>query len=215
MIRKLCIFATGLTAAAAAFATAVMAMPQASAWEIGPWARGKNYSVNMPATPATNRDGHLVVDFPRHGNGEWDAMTTGVNPLAGKTRVTVKYRIDAAPGTRFIAVEEPDVTATLSLYFQRARDTWTAKGKYASYRWYAPFAKLVPLKAGTHTISIRLDDEWTNVMHRPNTEHPREYAAALADTARFGLAFGTPGRRSHGVAATGPARFTLISVEFD
>lgn len=212
MIKKLAPFALGTIAV---IATAATAMPPASQWEIGPWARGKNYSVNMPAQPATNRNGHLVVDFPRYGAGEWDAMTTGIYPLAGKKRVTVKYRIDAAPGTRFIAVEEPDTPATISLYFQRARDTWTAKGKYASYRWYQPAATLQTLKPGTHTISLDLDDRWSNVWHRPNTEHPREYQAALADTARFGIAFGTPGRRSHGVAVRGQARFTLISVDFD
>lgn len=190
-------------------------MPPANQWEIGPWARGKNYSINMPATPSTNSDGHLVVDFPRYGNGEWDALTTGVYPLAGRKTVTVTYRIDAAPGTRFIAVEEPDVPATISLYFQRARDTWTAKGKYASYRWYQPAATVHQLKPGTHTISIDFDDRWTNVFGIPNSDQPRAYAAALSDTSRFGIAFGSLGRRSHGVAATGPARFTLISVEIE
>lgn len=212
MIKKIAPFAVG---AFALVATAATSMPPANQWEIGPWARGKNYSVNMPATPRANPQGQLEVDFPRYGNGEWDAMTTGVYPLKGKTRVTVKYRIDAAPGTRFVAVEDPKTAPTISLYFQRARDTWTAKGKYVSYRWYQPAAKLKTITPGVHTISIRLDERWTNVAHRPNSEDPRGFAAALANTARFGFAFGTPLLRSHGVAATGPAKFTLLSVEFD
>lgn len=190
-------------------------MPPASSWEIGPWARGKNYSVNMPATPSQGANGSLVVDFPQAGRGEWDALTTSVYPLKQFERVTVRYRIDAAPGTRFVAVEDRKTPPTISLYFQRARDNWTAKGKYASYRWYAPKDKLMPITPGEHTISIRFDDRWTNVAHRPNTEHARGYQGALDKTARFGLAFGTPLLRSHGVAATGQARFTLLSVDFE
>lgn len=212
MVRKLFSFALG---AATLAATAAAAMPPASEWEIGPWARGKNYSVNMPATPSVGPNGSLVVDFPRAGHGEWDALTTGVYPLKGYERVIVKYRIDAAPGTRFVAVEDARTAPTISLYFQRARDNWTARGKYASYRWYAPKHKLMPITPGEHTISIRFDDRWTNVAHRPNSEHSRAYEAALAKTARFGFAFGTPLLRSHGVAATGEARFTLLSVEFE
>ncbi len=195
--------------------TAALAMPPADAWEIGPWARGKNFSVNMPATPRENARGALVVDFPRVGRGEWDAMTTGIYPLADTKRIKVRYRIDAAPGTRFVAVEDPDSPATVSLYFQRARDTWTAKGKYMSYRWYAPKRAVMPITPGEHTVSIRMDEEWTNIAHRPRSEHRTAFDAALADTARFGFAFGSMSLRSHGVAATGPATFTLLSVEFD
>ncbi len=202
----------GLTAVCT---TAAIAMPPADAWEIGPWARGKNFSVNMPASPRASADGALVVDFPRVGRGEWDAMTTAIYPLADVKQISVRYRIDAAPGTRFVAVEDPTAPATVSLYFQRARDTWTAKGKYMSYRWYAPKRAVMPIKAGEHTVSIRLDEEWTNIAHRPRSEHRSEFDAALADTARFGFAFGSMGLRSHGVVATGPARFTLLSVDFD
>jgi len=212
MIRS---FASLIVSAAALSASALTAMPPASAWEIGPWARGKNYSIGMPATPRQGADGTLVVDFPRAGRGEWDALTTAVNPLEDVERITVRYRIDAAPGTRFVPAEAPSHTATISLYFQRARDNWTAKGRYASYRWYQPKHTVMPLTRGEHTISIRLDDRWTNVAHRPRDEHPREYRAALAKTARFGIAFGTEQLRSHGVYATGPARFTLLSAEFE
>ncbi len=157
----------------------------------------------------------MVVNFPRAGRGEWDALTTGIYPLKGFEKVTVRYRIDAAPGTRFVAVEDSRTAPTISLYLQRARDNWTAKGKYASYRWYAPKHTLMPVTPGDHTITIRFDDVWTNVAHRPNTEHQQAYDAALANTARFGFAFGTPLLRSHGVAATGAARFTLLSVDFE
>ena len=74
-----------------ALASAAAAMPPADAWEIGPWARGKNFSVNMPASPHAGRDGALVVDFPQMARGEWDAMTTGTYPLADVKRIKVRY----------------------------------------------------------------------------------------------------------------------------
>ena len=212
MIKKLAIFAAGALAIAG---TAAVSMPPADQWIIGPLVKGKNYSVNMPFNPDSTRDGHVVFDFPRHGRGEVDAMTTGVYPLAGKKRIVVDYRIDAAPGTRFIPVERPELDALVSIYFQRAGDKWNAKGKYASYRWYQPVNTVHTIRPGRHRMVIELDDRWTNVWGKPNTENRALYQAALADTATLGIAFGSHSGRSHGVAATGDATFTLLSVEIE
>ena len=133
-------------------------------------------------------------------------MTTAAGPLAGARRIVVRYRIDAERGTRFVADEAPDETATVSLYFQRRGDTWTARGRYASYRWYAPELTLVPLSVGTHTMTVGLDEDWVNVAFLPRSRDPAGYAAARADTGRIGLAFGSKSLRSHGVYATGRAR---------
>lgn len=190
------------------------AMPPADLWEIGPWVRGRNYSVGMPARPVPARGGGLAMDFPTAG-GEVDALTVASGPLAGARRITVRYRIEAARGTRFVAAEVPAETATVSLYFQRAGDNWTARGRYGSYRWYAPARAVLPLTPGTHTMTVAIDEPWVNVHFQPNSQDPRGYEAALAGTARVGLAFGSAGLRSHGVYATGPARFTLLSFDIE
>ena len=206
-------------AAVALLATALpvplIAMPAAAAWEIGPWVRGRNYSVGMPARPDPAPGGGLTMTFPIAGRGQVDALTTAVGPLAGARRITIRYRIDAARGTRFVADETPGDAATVSLYFQRAGDTWSSKGRYGSYRWYSPWNAVVPLRPGTHTITVGLGETWTNVNGQTNSNDPRGYAAALEDTARIGLAFGSLARRSHGVYATGPARFTLLAFDID
>src|SRR5690606_38161200 len=125
----------------------------AGSWEIGPWVRGKNYSVGMPARPSPARGGGLAMDFPGPG-GQVDALTVATGPLAGARRITVHYRIDAARGTRFVPDEVPAETATGSLYFQRAGDTWTARGRYGSYRWYAPPRAVFPITPGTNTMTV-------------------------------------------------------------
>jgi hypothetical protein len=204
-----------LASAAAAIPISLNAMPGAEAWEIGPMVRGRNYSVGMPAHPRPGPRGSLVMDFPTAGSGEVDALTTAVGPLAGARQVTLRYRVDAARGTRFVAVELPEQPATVSLYFQQAGDNWSARGRYASYRWYAPGHAVVPLTPGEHTVTVRFDEAWTNVNGQRNGAVPAGYAAALQNTARIGVAFGSEERRSHGVYATGPARFTLLSLDIN
>ena len=80
----------------------VSAMPGAEAWEIGPMVRGRNYSVGMPANPRPAAKGALAFDFPLDGRGQIYAMTTAIGRLAGATRITLRYRIEAAPRTRIV-----------------------------------------------------------------------------------------------------------------
>ncbi len=196
--------------ASVAVPTALAALPPAAAWEIGPWVRGRNYSVGMPATPEAAPDG-VSFNFPQRG--EIDAMTLATGPLAGARTITLRYRIDAARGTRFVPAEASEMPAAVSLYIQQRGDTWSGNGRYESYRWYVPAQWVIPLAPGVRTVTVRLDDVWTNVNGRPNSQDPRGFAAALGDTERVGIAFGTSYARSHGVYATGPARFTLLGFD--
>lgn len=193
----------------------VSAMPGADAWEIGPMVRGRNYSEGMPASPRPAAKGALAFDFPLEGRGQIDAMTTAIGPLAGAQRITLRYRIEAAPRTRFVADETPQEPATVSLYFQQSNDQWSAKGRYGSYRWYAPGRAVVPLAPGVYTMTVRLDEMWTNVNGQPVSQEPDGFYGALENTSRVGFAFGSASRRSHGVYATGPARFTLLNFDIN
>jgi hypothetical protein len=208
-------FLLAIAATTAALPVAVAAMPPAEAWEIGPRIRGRNYSEGMPAHPSRGSRGSLMIDFPVARSGQVDAVTTAVRPLAGARQITMRYRVDAAPGTRFVAVETPDLPATVSLYFQRAGDNWSAKGRYASYRWYVPARAVIPLSPGEHTVTVRFDEAWTNVNGNNNRQLSDGFASALGSTARIGIAFGSRSRRSHGVYATGPASFTLLSLDIE
>lgn len=189
---------------------AIAAGPPAAAWEIGPVIRGKNYSVNMPLRPEDTRAGpSFAIPGPTRADGHVHYVTIPTRPLEGARRITLKYRIDAAPGTRFVPQEFPEEQATLSLYFQRAGDGWTRR--QPDWRWYAPAGRTMPLRPGTHTVSIGLDEDWTAMTGPGAHANPRGFAKALAETARVGFTFGVDyGGRGHGVFATAPARFTIL-----
>lgn len=202
-----------LGACAAAIPVGLVAAPATGQWEIGPNVRGRNYSVGMPAQPSQGPGGSVAFDFPVQGRGQVDALTTRVGPLADARSITLRYRITAAPGTRFIADEAPAETATISLYFQRAGDNWSGRGHYQSYRWYSPAHAVVPLTPGEHTVAVRFDERWTDVHGAASSDLAEPFQDALNHTEMLGIAFGSSSLRSHGVYATGPARFTLIDLD--
>lgn len=210
MHRTLLAAAAFAVTAAALLATAAFAGgPRADQWEIGPIIRGKNYSYRMPLRPSDTRAGpSFEIPGPTAAAGHVHYVTVPTRPLEGARRITLTYRIDAAPGTRFVPQESPQLPATLSLYFQRAGDGWTTR--QPDWRWYAPTNRTMPLRPGTHTVSIGLDEDWIAMMGPAAHANPRGFAAALAETRRVGFTFGSEGGRGHGVYATAPARFTIL-----
>jgi hypothetical protein len=188
--------------------------PAASQWSIGPFIRGRNYSVNMPLTMFETRDGPAFdFPYPNRASGHVHYVTVPVRSLEGAKRITLRYRIDAAPGTRFFPQERPSRQATLSLYFQRAGDRWTRRTPH--HRWYSPGNRVMPLKPGTHTVSIALDEPWVAMMGGNAHTLPGAYRKALRQTAKVGFTFGGAGGRGHGVYASGPARFTVLDYRID
>ena len=191
-------------------ALAQVAAPQG--WTIGPVISGKNYSVNMPLQPTAVRDG-FAIDFPypnkRAGHIHYTTFHHG--SLAGKREIVMRYRIDAAPGTRFVPQEKPDREAKLSLYFQRRGDNWGAQGNYKFYRWYAPDAKMKTIAPGEYEIRVPLDPrlDWKSVYHFESSEHPGMFKAAMAQADEVGFVMGDYRLRGHGVFATRPARITV------
>ena len=214
---------TLLTAAAALAAggfglsSAAAAQP-AQAWEIGPITRTGNASVGMPPHPAPAGSGwYFNFPYPSERAGHVHYVTFRPGSLMGASRITVRYRVDAAPGARFIARDTPQLPATVSLYFQRSGDNWSGRGPYAFYRWFAPPSGVRQIAPGVHEMTVSLQDpRWLSVSGGRNAAaHPRQFRAALAETARVGLLFGSSARRGHGVYATGPARFTLLDFRID
>ncbi len=185
----------------------------AASWEIGPIIRGKNYSQGMPLRPQPTRTG-WSFDFPVGSReaGHVHYVTFRPGPVAPRSRIVVRYRVDARAGTRFVPQESPELRGTVSLYFQRRGDNWSAKGRYEYFRWYAPGATVREIAPGEHEISVRIDDpDWISVQARTAGSNPAALQAALADIDRIGLVFGSTAARGHGVYATAPARFTLLS----
>lgn len=186
----------------------------ADAWEIGPIDRGRNISVGMPSTPTpAGRGWYFNFPYPHEGAGHVHYVTFKPGPLIGKSKIVVRYRIEAARGARFVPRHDPQNPATVSLYFQRRGDNWSGRRHYQFYRWFAPRTTVQELAPGEHEMTVSLHDEkWVGVSGGKTARaNQAAFNAALGDTDRIGLLFGSAGLRGHGVYATGRARFRLIS----
>lgn len=188
--------------------------PTATDWEIGPIIRSKNYSVGMPLHPTPSRRG-WQFDFPQPSEraGHVHYVTFRHGPLTGKRSISMRYRIDAAPGVRFVARETPQMPATISFVIQQRGDNWSGRGRYESYRWYAPAQSVREIAPGVYEMTARLDAEWTSVMGKSAASDPRGFREAIDNADRIGFVLGTHHARGHGVYATGPARLTLLGFE--
>lgn len=198
-----------------AIATTAMATTEASAWQIGPIIKGRNYSVGMPLNPTPTRDG-MAIDFPYPSEdaGHVHYVTFDPGSLTGKSRIVMRYHIDAARDARFVPRQFPDRAATISLFFQRRGDTWTARGKYDFYRWYAPPESTRELAPGSYEMTVRLDDpRWNSVMSSWASDKRVAFTDALAEAGSIGFVLGSVGGWGHGVYATGPARLTVTQFE--
>jgi hypothetical protein len=189
--------------------------PAAEEWSVGPVIRGRNYSVGMPSGLQAGPDGpSFDFPYPSRRAGHVHAVTVPVRSLAGAKRITLRYRIDAAPGVRFYG-QENGGPGWLSLFFQRRGDNWSAKGPYETYRWYSPTERIETLRPGVHTVSIALDEEWNAVIAWKRSAKPQAFEAALANAGSVGMVFGSSSGLGHGVYATGPARFTILDFRID
>lgn len=208
-------FALAAGAAAALSVPATAEAPPADAWQIGPIIDGRNYSVGMPLRPYEGRDGvSFRIPGPTREDGHVHYVTLPVRSLEGARRITLRYRIDAPRGTRFIQQEDPAAgPATLSLYFQRAGDSW--RMRHPDYRWYSPTDREMPLSVGVHEVSIGLDENWVAMTGPPAHQNREGFLRAVRDAHRVGFTFGGPGGRGHGVYASAPATFTVLDFEIE
>lgn len=187
----------------------------AQEWSVGPVIRGRNYSVGMAPYLTPGRDGpSFQFPNPSRAAGQVHAVTMPVGSLAGAKRITLTYRIDAAPGVKFYG-QENGGPGWLSLFIQQRGDNWSAKGRYETYRWYSPNERIETLRPGLHTVSIGLDEDWNAMVAWKRSANPAAFEAALANAGTVGLVFGSTSGLGHGVYATGPAKFTIVDFRID
>ena len=132
------------------------------AWTIGPIVRGRNYSKGVPLHPTARRGGGWQIDIPG-APGSVHAATFRHGPLAGKRRIVMRYRIEAARGARLLASSDGRSPSMITLYFQRRGDNWSGRGRFETYRWYATFATRTPIVPGDHVMVAPLDGPWTAI----------------------------------------------------
>jgi hypothetical protein len=194
----------GAEASAAAAASSL----DAGAWTIGPIVRGRNYSKGMPLHPSPRPRGGWQIDLPR-APGSVHYVTFRHGSLAGKSRIVMRYRIEAERGARIVPTTDPASPSIITLYFQRAGDNWSGRGRFEAYRWYATFASKSPIAPGEHVIVAPLDGRWTAVESSTAWTNRAGFQAALAEADQVGFVLGGGDGYGHGVHSTGRARLVV------
>lgn len=175
------------------------------------YGKGGIVSPGMPLHPAPAPEGGFRLKLPLPGQ-ELDQLLFNPGSLAGKTRIRMRYRIDAAPGVEFRSVpdrsEPADAAwpAKMTLFIQRRGDDWSGKGKFASYRW-VNYPASRNIEVGEHELIVSLTEGWTTIVEGGN---PAMFDAAKADAVALGIVFG--GNKTsigHGMFATGDAVLTV------
>jgi hypothetical protein len=165
-------------------------------------------SAGMPEHPSLAYPG-IYIDLPQPGQ-DLDALAFNPGPLTGKSRVRMKYRIEADPGVEFKAVSKmgPNPwTARITMFLQREGDDWSGAGEHADDRWYATFSA-VPMEVGERELVVPFDGPWTSLT--PDAT-PATFADALAHCHLLGPVFGgNEDSYGHGMFATGRARLTIL-----
>ncbi len=105
----------------------------ASEWTIGPIIRGRNYSRGMPLRPTPRPGGGWQVDLPQAPRSI-HYVTFRHGSLVGKSRIVMRYRIEADPGVRIVPRTSPASPSMITLYIQQRGDDWSARGPYEAYR---------------------------------------------------------------------------------
>ena len=182
-----------------------------SAWAIGPIIRGRNYSEGMPLHPSPSPRGGWHIDLPRPP-GSVHSVTFPHGSLAGKSRILMRYRVEAAPGVRIAPPSSPQGAGMITLYFQRSGDNWSGRRRFETYRWYATFATQSPITPGEHVMAARLDANWTAVETSSARTDPAAFREALEAADQVGFVLGGGDGYGHGVFATGRAR--IVVTEF-
>lgn len=179
-------------------------------WVIGPIIRNRNYSVGMPLHPTARRDGAMQIDLPR-APGSVHYVTFPHGSLQGKSRIVMRYRVEAEPGVQIIPTTSPASPSIITLYFQRAGDNWTGRRRFETYRWYATFASHSPIKPGEYEMVAPLNGLWTAVGPSSAKTDPRGFQEAVADAGEVGFVLGGGDGYGHGVSATGRARLIVTA----
>lgn len=207
-LASLMLIASGAAPAAEARQPATTA--PAGEWVIGPIINGRSYSPGMPLHPTPMPQGGWKIDLPR-SPGSLHYVTFRHGSLAGKSRIVIRYRVEAERGAQILPNKYPTLPALITPYFQRSGDNWSARGRYEAYRWFGTFATQ-QIRPGEHVLVAPLNGLWTAVETSNARTNPAGFRDAVANADQLGIAFGGGDGFGKGIYATGRAR--IVVTEF-
>jgi hypothetical protein len=193
------IFALLAVLVLAVFAWRYWSRRMPSGLHLGPIINGKSRTVG------TRLEGKAFA-FPTRG-GHVHALVQPTDKVG--EAITLRYRIEADEGVTFHPVENPTATATISLMLQRKGDDFQSVGAKEFYRLYGPVVH--EIAPGEHEIAITPGSlGWIGVYAKEPS--PAQWDDVLANLAAIHVCFGGGGSRSHGVFASGQARFVMLGL---
>jgi hypothetical protein len=180
------------------------------------------HTTAVPGAPVTlqkdgSHDGHYLMPLPPATFiitpcGPTIERKDGIHYVTQKRSTSIKGSIrlnyTIAGGATIVPTEGS--SPRITLYFQRAGDDWTARGKYAAYRWYSK--QRLAIADGTFDLLIPLEYlSWGPVT--ASTYNTQAYfEAAKAAPRRVGFVLGGSVGAGHGICTTvGQALFTINS----
>jgi hypothetical protein len=164
----------------------------------------------MPLNPTQTTDG-WAFDFPL-APGKVGYVTYRFGSLAGKSRIVMRYRIEADPTVQIFPMCCPQLDSIgPTLYFQQRGDDWNTDGK----RWWATFDTRHPIQGGEYELNIPLDGAWTSVFTMTAQSNPQQFANAKQNADRVGFTLGGGDGYGHGVYANGVARIVVTSFRIE
>ncbi|GAC1574433.1 MAG: hypothetical protein NVS3B5_04750 [Sphingomicrobium sp.] len=199
---------TQLVAQAKPLSTSSTSYLRSSDWIIGPIVFGENQSRGVALHPFPAGRRGWYINLPQ-APGSVHYVTFRHGSLAGKTLITMRYRLETDPGVRIEPVTAPGSASIITLYFQRAGDDWSGVDQFETYRWYATFASQSPLTAGEHVMTASLRANWTAVQTSSARSNPLAFHNALDAADQLGFVLGGGTGYGHGVFATGRARLIV------
>lgn len=152
----------------------------------------------------------FAFPYPNREAGHVHALVQPVSKVGSEIRM--RYRVEGEPGLTLHPQEEPQSPAIISLMVQRKGDDYDGKGDDAYARMYSPdYQMLVP---GEHEMVVKLDGVGWGGVNAGDAENMALWNALIANVGAVHICFGGGPSRAHGVFASGPSKFTLLSLEY-
>lgn len=168
---------------------------------LGPIVKGRS------RTKGTKLEGDGFA-YPLKG-GHVNALVEPCGPLTGEKRIVFRWE-NTGPGATFHAQEAPTERGEISLMLQHRDCDYMGTREQLMLRLYAPGQQFMELGEGRMMVNLT-PAGWIGVA---GDEEPTQaqFDEMLANVAAIQVCFGGGGSRAHGVFASGPARFALLSL---
>lgn len=159
--------------------------------------------------PVKHPDGLFALDVPTAGGASVHSVTRQHSGALAGAALRMRFRVETAG--EVWPRNFPGSPSSLSMFFQRPGDNLSGSGAFETYRWYAKFAQLTPIRAGEFVITAPFSGNWNAVLTSTRLTNPAAFSEALANMSggRIGFVLGGGDGLAHGVRATAPTRIVV------